>query len=517
MDRRADARLQVDVVVARSPLLTRWKTTTQLGVVAGMDGVGVDVGPSAVALMPDELVSARALSASTPLPMVAEFRVGLAFDKVDSLLASRAALAPGAYGAAPRRYYRLRTDSFVEPPQDERAALEPLPLTRGRPPGPTLTKEHLMAAAQAGGRYLAAHLAASGRFVYQVDLGTGLGTDPDRGAYNIPRHAGVSYYLAQLYGATHDESVRASLERAIDHLVKLVEVGGCQGTSRAGKPFRCVVDKGALATNMGSTALAVVAIAQYRLATGDPRYDETLRALAEWILDLQKPSGLFAHNYTVRPPKIDWKKQQLYFDGEAALALIRTYKVFKDARYLDAGGRALDAIMDQYDFFVAKFFFSEEHWTCIAAEAAWPELAKDRYREFCSQYGAFLRDQQFGPGDAGPQQPDLVGAYSVTPFFVPNNTPVGSRTEAMISAYLLGKHHGRPEPALRRQVLMAVGYLLTQQIRPESDWFSPARNVDGAMPSSVIDHNVRIDFVQHTCSAMLRSIEILADEPSGVP
>jgi hypothetical protein len=234
------------------------------------------------------------------------------------------------------------------------------------------------------------------------------------------------------------------------------------------------------------------------------------RALCEWILSLQKPNGRFAHIYDVAKRQPDWEKSLLYFDGEAALALARSYKIFKDPRMLRATERDLDALVSWYDFFAGQFFFGEEHWTCISAEAAWPDLKHDRYREFCSDYAAFLRTEQFAP-DETPGQEDLAGAYSVTPFFVPNNTPVGSRSEAMISSYLLTTYHQRPDTRIREQVLRSMRYVLRQQIGPESDWFTPARASWGGMPTSAINRSVRIDMVQHTCSAMLRAIPLLAE------
>jgi len=513
---RAQARLQVDLVVARAPMVTRFAATRALGLTAGVEGLGVTVEGRTVVLAADELVDKKLLGAATPIPMVEDFKVGLEFDKADGELAVRAALPAGHYGASARDYWRFRADSFVERPLETRATGAPLPLFRGLPPGPELSPERLHEAALAGGKYLSEHLAVNGRYYYEVDLVTGKASDPFGGAggYSLPRHAGTTYFLAQLYAATRDPALRATVERALDHMVKLIEAGGCSGTTPAGKPYQCVVDKGDKQANLGSAALAVVAIAEYRLATSDPRYDQVQLALVEWILSLQKPDGRFAHLYDVARREPDWKQVLLYFDGEAALALARSYKIFKDPRMLRATERVLDALVAWYDFFAGQFFFGEEHWTCIASEAVWPDLKHDRYREFCSDYAAFLRTEQFQPGQT-PGQEDLAGAYSVTPFFVPSNTPVGSRSEAMISAYLLTKYHGRPDERIRAQVLQSMTYLLRQQLRADNDWATPARAPWGGMPSSAILRSVRIDMVQHTCSAMLRAIPLLQPDGPG--
>jgi hypothetical protein len=187
------------------------------------------------------------------------------------------------------------------------------------------------------------------------------------------------------------------------------------------------------------------------------------------------------------------------------------YAITGDARYSKAAERALDWLVDWYDFFLGGFFYGEEHWTCIAAEAIWPAVKNPKYQEFCDGYGAFLRAQQPEPGEL-PDEDDYVGAYNFTPFVPPYNTPAGSRTEAMISAYLLGVHHGDPDPAVRAQIAAALQYALGQQIRPDSD-FDAAGSADGGMPGSPIERNVRIDYVQHVCSAMIRASEWI-DQPA---
>ena len=107
-----------------------------------------------------------------------------------------------------------------------------------------------------------------------------------------------------------------------------------------------------------------------------------------------------------------------------------------------------------------------------------------------------------------PDQDDFVGAYNFTSFVPPYNTPAGSRTEAMISSYLLGTYHGTPDAAVRGQIAAALQYTLGQQIRVESD-FNVVGPGLGGMPGSPIDRTVRIDYVQHVCSAMIRSIDLL--------
>jgi hypothetical protein len=329
----------------------------------------------------------------------------------------------------------------------------------------------------------------------------------------MPRHAGVTYFLAETYRITHEDWLREPIERAFHHLSDLIADGGCGATLPDGTAIDCVLDHGEVTAQLGSTALAVVALAEYQRATGDPRYLPLATKLTAFILYMQRPDGSFRHVYDPKTHLPDEEAQLLYYSGEASLALSRMWVVTNDPRYGDAAVRGIDWLVDWYDFFLGGFFYGEEHWTCISAEAIYdyPPARKDKYRDFCDGYGTFLRAQQADVGEL-PDEDDLAGSYNVTPFVLPYNTPAGSRTEAMISAYLLDEHHGHGDPRIRAQIRAALGYVIGQQLRPDSD-FDAMGSVDGGMPGGPIDRNVRIDFVQHTCSAMIRASEWIDSPP----
>ncbi len=501
LDVRKSCRIQLDVVGPRGPLMTDVPGLSLFAMHGGIDGLGAVVGGEDRVLLPDELAREKLLHSNKPIAFIPDFNLGLNLPRADKLLSG------GDGGSGERSYFRFRSDSFVEAADGARP---PLPLTRGRPPGPELTAAALKEAALSGGRFLVAHLADNGRYVYETNLATGRGSDPKRARpYSLPRHAGTTYFLAELYRHTGEEFLREPIERAFRTFAELVVKGGCSGKTPAGADFACVNEEKERFAGLGSTALAVVALVEYRRATGETSYDDLARAMGEWILMMQRPDGSFAHRYEVRAGKKDEKSQLLYYSGEAALALVRLHEVYRDPRYLAAAERALDWLVGWYDFFAGGFFYGEEHWTCIASEAVWPALKKDRYREFCDGYADFLRRQQFAAGDFADMD-DLAGVYGVTPFIVPNNTPVGSRTEAMLSTYLLDRYHGRDNQPLREQILRSMRYALGRQVRPDSDFaFVAGAQPTGAFTASAIDPTVRIDYVQHICSAMLRTAALL--------
>jgi hypothetical protein len=510
----AKARIQVDIVTGTGPLggghwlfdlMAVPGIGSMLAINPGVEGIGVTMGDRTALILPHELVQAKLLSTKRPSDAFPDFAMGVDIQRIAALATSRL----GAHEAVPASaLYRFRTNTFVETPDHGST----LPLYRGVPPAPPLSAATLREAALNGARYLIAHEAPNGRYVYEHDLATGIKTDPiHSSSYSMPRHGGTTYFLAELYRITKEEWLREPIERAFAHLAELLAQGHCATTLPDGTQIDCVLDKMENTAQLGSTALVVVALAEYQRATGDARYLPVATKLAAFLMYMQRPDGSFRHLYDPRLKRPDDKAELLYYSGEATLALARMYVVTNDAKYVQAAERGLDWLVDWYDFFMGGFFYGEEHWTCIAAEAMWPAVKKPKYKEFCDGYGAFLRAQQPEVGEH-PDEDDLAGAYNFTPFVPPYNTPAGSRTEAMISAYLLGVHHGDTDERIRGQIRAALQYALGQQIRPDND-FDVVGDGDGGMPGSPIERNVRIDYVQHVCSAMIRASEWIDQPP----
>jgi hypothetical protein len=453
------------------------------------------------------MVRAGLLDGEQPSSLVPELRLGLDRKAIGDAFAHLAQMDRDDWDRVGGSRFRVQVDDFVEPPAERRAE-PPLPLVRGLPPPPALSAASLRAAALAGGHYLAAHLGADGRFDYEVNLTSGEVSSE----YNLPRHSGASYFLAQLYRLTGDTTLRDAVVRAFDYMSKLIGQGRCSGTTPEGKPWSCLVEPGSPTSSLGSTALAVVALAEYETATQDTQYHELMTRMAEFVLWMQRDDGSFRHYYDVRASRPDQDSRVLYFDGEATLAMVRMRLLTGDVRYQQSAVRALDFLVGWYDWFVGGFLYGEDHWTCIAAEALSPAVKDERWLSFCNGFARFLRTQQQYPGDL-PAQEDWAGAYNLTPFVAPHNTPAGSRTEAMISTYLLGVAHGEPNAEVRAQVLSALQYLLGQQIGADAEYdVDDKARGRGAMPKSPLERTVRIDYVQHGCSAMVRAAMFLEQE-----
>jgi hypothetical protein len=383
--------------------------------------------------------------------------------------------------------------------------------------GPPLTRDSIAAAARAGGDYLLRHLDEAGRFDYEYF--TIEDTKPNGDGYSVPRHAGAASFLAQLYALDHDPRVRTGAERALDALEKL-RPEACGGDRI------CVGELGDTTVDIGSSALSLVATAEYVRTTGDHRYDAFAKGLIEFILSMQKADGDFCHLYRPRQRIRDEKTQLLYYSGEAAYGLGKVLGLgpAPDAPETKRLAAALDRALQylaitSYDNLAGQFYVGEDHWTCMALDAGWDYLPVDhreRYARFCDGFGDFLRRSQFRAGESLVRaQPQLAGAYGMIAALAPHATPVGSRSETTISMWRIARRRGLPADDARvahprEQVLDGMRFLLDHQIRDDNAYLMPnPEAARGGFLQSDVDRYIRIDFIQHGCSALLRSLELL--------
>jgi len=227
----------------------------------------------------------------------------------------------------------------------------------------------------------------------------------------------------------------------------------------------------------------------------------------------QREDGELMHEYDLAAQApID--VQHMYYSGEAALAFFRAHRVLEDERDLEAGRRLMDHLTgDGWNFFGSRYFYGEEHWTCIAAGEAYDRVPLANGLDFCLRWAEWNEALQFGEHDA-PWA--VAGMYGVGPVIVPRLTPVGSRSEAFISTYQMARLAGVDASRPRRLVERGLSALLRWRWAPgPTHLLAHPDRAAGGIPGSPVDLMVRNDFVQHGGSAIIRWADILARESSS--
>ncbi|MGD0530435.1 MAG: hypothetical protein ABSE49_35200, partial [Polyangiaceae bacterium] len=355
------------------------------------------------------------------------------------------------------------------------------------------------------GRYLARGVDAQGRFRYLVAATTNQ-TLP---GYDWPRHAGATYFLAQVAALTGDPDLRFAALRAggrlRDHA--LVPCGD----------HRCIGEADGELAEVGSTALAVVAFVEIARSHLDDGYALLVPDLTAFLRAQQRADGELMHLYDRRARRpVD--VQLLYYTGEAALAFARAHALLGDARDLDAATRALERLDGPaWSFFGSRYYWGEEHWTCQAMDDLWDRLAapvREKALTFCLGWEDYGRRLMYAPGDT---PYDADGTYGVGPIVTPHLTPAGSRAEAGLATLDAARRAGRPAEelgALERELRRSLAMLLRHQLPAGRGYLlrDPSA-VEGAMPGSEVDWQLRIDYAQHAGSALVAMSRWLAGRP----
>lgn len=478
-------RLKIDRTTATGPVLAEATPIVALSVNPGLDGLRRLAEDGVRTLLPDDLVQQQRFGAAPLVPGIHELRLGLD---------ARAVLARLAGSG---RLERLRTEAWVEPPTGPGA----LPVVRGNTPLAARGPAAWRTAAIEGGDFVLRQIREDDRFHYQYyplrDR------HPEAATYSIPRHAGTVYSLALLYGLTGHDRYKTGAEAAMRWLVERLP-------AECGGPDRTCVPDGDWAV-LGSSALTLVGMLEYQRRTQDARYADAARRLAAFIRAMQRGDGDFDHKYNIATGALDRDARLMFYSEEAALALVMAHRVLGDTDSLAAAEHALDYLTGpKYSrFFLGWFIHGADHWTCIAAEEAWPALKHRRYLDFCADYAAFIGRLQYD--GARWDNADFDGHYGFSGLMVPQAPGAAGFSEAVISAAALARLHGDLElaHALDAQTAAALDALAREQIRPDNAWLMPdPAAARGGIRRSLVEQEVRIDFTQHALSALIRGAEL---------
>jgi hypothetical protein len=181
---------------------------------------------------------------------------------------------------------------------------------------PPIDDQSAVRAAVAAADWLVTSQDDDGRYLYEYDRAA---AEP-RPGYNIVRHAGVTMSLYQAAAAGHD----AVLDAADDGLAYMLDELVRAGDGAA------LVEPGAGTARLGASALLAAALVDRRIATGERRYDDELRALGRFMVGQIGRNGRTLVNYDVVGQVPVPGETSRYATGEAGWALARLHTSFPD-------------------------------------------------------------------------------------------------------------------------------------------------------------------------------------------
>ncbi len=483
-----NGRLKFDRSVARGPVLSQSDAILALSIDPGRDGLQSAETPEK-RVYPDEFILTDSYGNAPLLPFLDEVRLGVDVRWIRQYLG----LQQGA------KLERFRTEAWIE------CGTKSCPVERGNP---TLTTVNPLASAKAAGAFITRASQPDGTFAYLYRPYTHTFVPA---AYNLTRHAGTAYSLAMLEGLTYTQELGAVTDRALLWMANRVArpCGGDRQTA-------CVAEGDApnRKANLGTNALYLVALTERLALRPDPNFQGLARDLLSFVRSMQKPNGDFFHNFDVSTQRIlQDDAPQMFCSEEAALALVKAGIYFKQKATLQAAERALDHLTTtKYDYFLGRFTFGIDTWTCMAADAAFASdlqgLKKPSYLDFCLGYADFLQRLQFVPGQSSGL--DFDGHFGFSNILIPQAPAAAGFAEALGAVRSLARAHGVPTPVLDAQVSLAIHALARDQIRADNNHqvLNPMF-AEGGIRRSLVESEIRIDFVQHALSAFVRAASTL--------
>ena len=354
------------------------------------------------------------------------------------------------------------------------------------PAAPILVdRERLLSQAKLSAGYLVRSVRPDGSFVYRYDLKKNV----EEPGYNILRHAGTIFAMADLYGEFHDPKMKAGMDRTISFLEKQLVPG-------FGNDSKSLLVREGAAVKLGGNGLALVALAEYSKATGSKDKREVMEKLALGILSFQEPSGRFKSKLFY-PSGKDSGFVSEYYPGEALLGLVRLNQLFPDPRWLAAAERGADWLISVRDQGKGLPQLPHDHWLLYALSDLYRASPKALYLDHIIKLTDAIRLAQI----LSAENPAWVGGY----YNPPRSAPTSTRNEGLCAAYQLLKELKNPKA---KDVLETLSRGLEFQLRTlvsaeDARQFPDPERAVGAVREDLTSSMVQIDYVQHSTSALL--------------
>ena len=376
----------------------------------------------------------------------------------------------------------------------------------------TTQTQSIQTAIKRSAKYLQKSVKENGMFEYRINM------DPSikvKRKYNILRHAGAIYAMSQyleLY--PQDYEMRSAIERAGKYLrdeaiepvsgkENMLAVWSKPQVNNSGKPLQA---------KLGGTGLGLVALLSIEKFHPGFTTMPDLQKLGRFIVYMQKEDGSFYSKYIPSEGGLQDRWKSIYYPGEAALGLLMLYEKDKSEVWANSAYKTLEYLANSN---LNQENVQVDHWTLLATEKM---LSVEGFYLIHPQIDLLLAhsariceaiiDQQI----ISHPYPEFRGGFSKDGRI----TPSSIRLEGLLAATSVLTLQYRELSGIDRAIHRGMSFLLNAQIKDGK--------YAGAYPRALkkINKNsddirhfnrrvteIRIDYVQHTLSAMIGYLNFL--------
>ncbi len=333
-----------------------------------------------------------------------------------------------------------------------------------------------------------------GRYVYAYNAEQGLFLP----SYSEVRHAGVTMALYQAAGRYADADALTAAGLGLAWM--LPNLKRAHGWAALVSPD----DPGE--ARLGGSALALVGLAERRLATGEVAYDGVMHELARFLVAVQREDGGFHVAWRFTDDAPDTEATSKYFPGEAFWALALMHEAFPGEGWDLAARKAADYIALRRDE-VEDIDFPPwaDQWAAygLAEMSEWglSDAQIGYARRLAARFGLLVRTEaQREDGWLGTLVRGRKSRAAGT----------GTWVEALAALWRLASTDDRMadlRPKIRERLTCAAGILAARQITEEEAAAYPQPDlVRGAWFRS---GETRMDDQQHAFSGLLYTVDAL--------
>ncbi|MBR6026526.1 MAG: hypothetical protein IK065_02880 [Neisseriaceae bacterium] len=298
----------------------------------------------------------------------------------------------------------FKTDGiFINAFTEKIHKLNIMPRNQGRRVTPQLNPDSTLELIDLASHYLSKQIQQDGqyRYGYFPVFGREIPT------YNTLRHASSTYALLEGYEACRDElnsnynntispnkatekslqEIHSQIDKAINYLLTR--------NIKYSQDCGYVVDSVSNEIKLGANATTILALVKYLSVFPQTqhyqKYLDTANKLANGIISMQEENGSFIHILDGNNFSFKEKTRTIYYDGEAAFALMRLYGVTREQKILDC-------VVKAFDFFIANHHENaHDHWLSYCSNELLKYLPEKKYFAFAvnnvNGFVDFIRDR----------------------------------------------------------------------------------------------------------------------------
>ncbi len=225
-------------------------------------------------------------------------------------------------------------------------------------------KQHFQHLIEQNSAFLHDQIQENGKFIY----GYFSAYDRDIRNYNTVRHCTSVYALLETFEVQSKPEYWPKIHAAIHYALTNFYKEKDSETA-----FMIDGKEGEFEIKLGANAAAILMLTKYQEITQKADYQKYAEKLANGILKLIDSNGSTTHVLNYPDYDLKEKFRIIYYDGEAALALLRLYQINQDSRLLET-------VKLMFECFIEKRYEKyHDHWLSYCTNELTKICPEDKY------------------------------------------------------------------------------------------------------------------------------------------